>query len=371
MFQRIRTSVTRTALAGGLAAGLVSGLVSTALTAVPSSAAEQSRKSQEQCAPTNPPRAGARAVDPAAREDAWFAGYATPSVNKRLYAGLAHTDVNSDGVVCDWPNYLNTNTFPVGVPENARLFAISVLEYLRERAGKDELCSAYRDQGTRAPLVESLTVNRETVGLDIATASRIVDGSLAEICNSRQGMLTIKTARVDASTLKFSSCTVLNTIHPAGIAASRAAANAAVANGYLQPRLSRPIYSANQNLDRKELGVICPLRPAIPLPNAVSAPVTAPTPAATPTPTPAAQPTRQPESLTSAGCVTPQEFAEVREGMSVARVAEIFGVGGTIAAESSGFGTTVIIRNYPACTEFGVVSVLFTDGAVTTKSGVF
>ena len=350
---------------------LLAALLSVTLTPVSTNAAEQSPKSQMQCEPTNPPRAGARAADPAAREDAWFAGYATPSVNKRLYAELAHTDVNSDGVVCDWPNYLNTNTFPVGVPENARLFAISVLEYLRERAGKDELCSAYQDQSTRAPVVESLTANRETVGLDQATASRIVDGSLAEICSSREGMLTIKTARVDASTLKFSSCTVLNTIHPAGIASSRNAANAAVATGFLQPRLSRPIYNANKNLDRKNTGVICPLRPAIALPTGVSAPVVTPAPAATPAPTPAAQPTRQPESQNSSGCVTPQEFAEVREGMSVSRVAEIFGVAGTITAESSGFGTTVIIRNYPACTEFGVVSVLFTNGTVTTKSGVF
>ena len=364
----------RTWIAAALAV-LVVSLLSATLTAMPTNAAEQSRKSQQQCEPTNPPRAGARAADPAAREDAWFAGYATPSVSKRIYAELSHTDTNSDGVVCDWPNYLNTNTFPVGVPENARLFAISVLEYLRERAGKDDVCSAYQNQSTRAPLVESLTANRETVGLDLATASRIVDGSLAEICDSRKGMLTIKTTRVDASTLKFSSCTVLNTIHPAGIASSRSAANAAVANGYLQPRLSRPIYNANQNLDRKNIGVVCPLRPAIPLPSGVSAPAATPTPAAppaaTPAPTPTAQPTRQPEAQNSAGCVTPQEFAEVREGMSVARVAEIFGVSGTIAAESSGFGTTVIIRSYPACTEFGVVSVLFTNGTLTTKSGVF
>ena len=360
----------KTSIAMALGA-LVASLLFATLTPVPTNAADMSRKSSQQCEPTNPPRAGARAVDPAAREDAWFAGYATPSVNKRLYAELAHTDVNSDGVVCDWPNYLNTNTFPVGVPENARLFAISVLEYLRERAGKDELCSAYQDQSTRAPLVESLTTNRETVGLDQATASRIVDGSLAEICSSRQGMLTIKTARVDASTVKFSSCTVLNTIHPAGIASTRNAANAAVANGYLQPRLSRPIFNANKNLDRKNIGVICPQRPAIPLPSGVGTPVVTPTPSATQPPTPAAQPTRQPEAQNSAGCVTPQEFAEVREGMSVARVTEIFGVSGTIAAESTGFGTTVVIRNYPACTEFGVVSVLFTNGTVTTKSGVF
>ena len=337
----------------------------------PASGIESTNKRAATCESTKPRSSASSAVDPAAREDTWFAGYSVPAVRKDSYRRLAATDTNEDGVVCEWPHVLSTSNFPLGVPDNARLFAISLLENLRERAGKDELCSAYADQGTRSAVISGLSANRESLGLDEGTAARIVDGSLAEICSSRQGMLTIKTARVDAATIRFTSCTVLNEIHPSGIAASKTAANEIAAQGYLMPRVSKPLYRENTRLDRGNRGVICPLKPALaivatpptPSPGAPSAPSATPTPQAS-------QPSRSPDNST-AGCVSPSEFASAREGMSVSQVSELFGVSGTITAESSGFGTTIVLRDYPACTEFGAVSVVFTDGRLTSKAAVF
>jgi hypothetical protein len=71
------------------------------------------------------------------------------------------------------------------------------------------------------------------------------------------------------------------------------------------------------------------------------------------------------------GCVTPSEFARARTGMTSAQVARVFGTYGRVATKSSGYGTTIIIRDYKACTQFGAVSVLFTNGRLTTKSSVF
>ena len=141
------------------------------------------------------------------------------------------------------------------------------------------------------------------------------------------------------------------------------------------PRVSKPLYRANVRLDRNDAGVICPLRPALaivptspsPSPGGSSTPSTPSTP--TPRPQPS-QPSRTPDN-SSTGCVTPSEFASAREGMSVSQVSELFGVSGTVTAQSSAFGTTIELRDYPACTEFGAVSIAFTDGRLTSKAAVF
>lgn len=342
---------------------------------LPASGLDSTNRLPGTCETTTPRGSASSAADPAAREDAWFAGYSVPAVRKDSYRRLVRTDTNADGVVCEWPTVLSTGNFPAGVPDNARLFTIALLEELRERSGKDGLCDAYRDEVNRQGVLTTLSSNRQSLGLDEGTAQRIVDGSLSDICSSRAGMLTIKTARVDAATIKFSSCTVLNEIHPTGIAASKTAANEAATQGYLMPRVSRPLYKANSRLDRTDSGVICSLKPALPI--AATSPAPSPTPSApsapapaTPTPQPST-PARTPTGNDSAGCVTPSEFAAAREGMTVSQVTELFGVSGTVSAESSGFGTTIVIRDYPACTEFGAVSVLFTDGRLSTKSAVF
>ena len=78
-----------------------------------------------------------------------------------------------------------------------------------------------------------------------------------------------------------------------------------------------------------------------------------------------------PAASASKGCVTQQEFAKAKPGMSTSRVAQLFGTRGTVMSEASGFGTTIIIRDYKACTQFGAVTVLFENGKLQTKSAVF
>ena len=54
--------------------------------------------------------------------------------------------------------------------------------------------------------------------------------------------------------------------------------------------------------------------------------------------------------------------------MTIRQVAQMFGTKGKQDAKSTSFGTTVEIRSYKGCTQFGVVTVLYTDGRLTTKS---
>ncbi len=71
------------------------------------------------------------------------------------------------------------------------------------------------------------------------------------------------------------------------------------------------------------------------------------------------------------GCVTPKEFSKAKTGMSIKAVAKLFGTNGSEMSRTEGFGTVVVIRDYKACTTFGVVTILFTDGKLETKSGIF
>ena len=73
----------------------------------------------------------------------------------------------------------------------------------------------------------------------------------------------------------------------------------------------------------------------------------------------------------SAGCVTPKEFARAKAGMSMSQVHRIFGTKGRESARTEGYGITIVIRDYDACTQFGAVSVLYENGVLSTKSGVF
>ena len=71
------------------------------------------------------------------------------------------------------------------------------------------------------------------------------------------------------------------------------------------------------------------------------------------------------------GCVTPKEFAKAKTGMSVSAVAKLFGTNGNVMAESEAFGIKVVMRDYKACTTFGAVSVMFSNGKLESKSGIF
>ena len=73
----------------------------------------------------------------------------------------------------------------------------------------------------------------------------------------------------------------------------------------------------------------------------------------------------------SKGCVTPKEFGKAKTGMSVKAVAKLFGTNGSEMSRTEGFGTVIVIRDYKACTSFGAVTIMFTDGKLETKSGIF
>lgn len=70
----------------------------------------------------------------------------------------------------------------------------------------------------------------------------------------------------------------------------------------------------------------------------------------------------------SPGCVTYSEYKRAKSGMTIAQVAKLFGTKGKQSSKSSSFGITVEIRSYDGCTQFGVVSVLYTNGRLDTKS---
>jgi hypothetical protein len=72
-----------------------------------------------------------------------------------------------------------------------------------------------------------------------------------------------------------------------------------------------------------------------------------------------------------AGCVNSKEFSKAKTGMSVKAVAKIFGTNGSVMSKTEGFGSVVIIRQYKACTTFGVVTIMFTDNKLDTKSAIF
>lgn len=70
-------------------------------------------------------------------------------------------------------------------------------------------------------------------------------------------------------------------------------------------------------------------------------------------------------------CVSQREFASVKKGFSKAKVARVFGTKGSREAISRGYGVTIEIRSYRACTRFGAVSVSFENGRLSAKSAVF
>lgn len=74
------------------------------------------------------------------------------------------------------------------------------------------------------------------------------------------------------------------------------------------------------------------------------------------------------ETARSKGCVTYSEYKRAKSGMTIAEVAKLFGTKGKQSSKSSSFGITVEIRSYDGCTQFGVVSVLYTNGRLDTKS---
>ena len=71
------------------------------------------------------------------------------------------------------------------------------------------------------------------------------------------------------------------------------------------------------------------------------------------------------------GCVTPKEFSKAKTGMTIKSVAKLFGTNGSEMSRTEGFGSVITMREYKACTTFGIVTILFTNGKLETKSGIF
>ncbi|MDQ1248926.1 MAG: hypothetical protein QG597_3300 [Actinomycetota bacterium] len=69
----------------------------------------------------------------------------------------------------------------------------------------------------------------------------------------------------------------------------------------------------------------------------------------------------------AAGCVTRQEFARVQAGMTMGKVARIFGTNGIFNGADA--GTT--IRLYDTCTTGGSVYVAYTNGKVVYANAFF
>jgi hypothetical protein len=76
------------------------------------------------------------------------------------------------------------------------------------------------------------------------------------------------------------------------------------------------------------------------------------------------------------GCVSQSEFGQVRNGMTRARVARVFGTDGRTAASSRYGGYRAMVRSYKGCRQYSYISVGFSADPgeplrVNAKSGVF
>jgi hypothetical protein len=68
----------------------------------------------------------------------------------------------------------------------------------------------------------------------------------------------------------------------------------------------------------------------------------------------------------NSACVTPAEFSKVVHGMTVAKVASIFGTNGHQTMKLHAFS----VREYAPCSPLSYVSVTFSNGRETDKSSM-
>jgi hypothetical protein len=75
----------------------------------------------------------------------------------------------------------------------------------------------------------------------------------------------------------------------------------------------------------------------------------------------------------AAGCVNKAEFKKAKNGMSQAKIAQIFGTNGKVITQSSGFGISMVMRDYKTCSpyNYGSVSIMFTNNKVDTKTALW
>jgi hypothetical protein len=77
------------------------------------------------------------------------------------------------------------------------------------------------------------------------------------LCAGLAAILTLGMATSARAIRHFANCTATHHARPHGVARSRGAANAEVADGYGRPYVSRPLYMANSSLDANHDGVAC------------------------------------------------------------------------------------------------------------------
>lgn len=73
----------------------------------------------------------------------------------------------------------------------------------------------------------------------------------------------------------------------------------------------------------------------------------------------------------AAGCVSQKEFSKLKNGMTVSKVAKLFGTNGKRGAFARSGAYTSEVRSYTTCTPYGAVAISFSNGKVAAKSGVF
>ena len=76
-------------------------------------------------------------------------------------------------------------------------------------------------------------------------------------------------------------------------------------------------------------------------------------------------------AMATPGCVDQSEFKKIKNGMSKAKLAKLVGTKGELVSAAGSGRYKFEVRNYEACTEFGIVSIGFMGGRVESKTGIF
>jgi len=75
----------------------------------------------------------------------------------------------------------------------------------------------------------------------------------------------------------------------------------------------------------------------------------------------------------ASGCVTKAEYKKLKNGMSQAKVKKIFGTNGSVLSQSSGYGISIVMRQYSTCSPYayGNVTIMFQNNGLTTRAAVW
>jgi hypothetical protein len=67
------------------------------------------------------------------------------------------------------------------------------------------------------------------------------------------------------------------------------------------------------------------------------------------------------------------EYKKIKNGMSQAAVKKIFGTNGSVFSQYSGFGTSMVIRQYNTCSpyKYGNVTITFENNRLTSRAAMW